>query len=227
MPAATDRVWHAYLPDVRPGALYGYRVDGPYEPERGHRFNRQQAADRPLCQGGERQVRWSDGLFGYTVGDPAADLSFDTRDSAGAMPKCVVVDPAFTWGDDRPPDTPWNRTVIYECHVRGMTMRHPGVPEHLRGTYLGLASDPVIDHLLGLGVTAVELMPVHQFVADRHLVEQGLTNYWGYNSIAFFAPHVGYATGGRAAGDRVQVHGAHVAPGRARGHPRRRLQPHR
>jgi glycogen operon protein len=108
----------------------------------------------------------------------------------------MVVDPAFTWGDDRPPHTPWNRTVIYECHVRGMTMRHPGVPEHLRGTYLGLASDPVIDHLTSLGVTAVELMPVHQFLADRRLVEQGLTNYWGYNSIAFLAPHVGYATGG-------------------------------
>ena len=112
------------------------------------------------------------------------------------MPKCVVIDPAFTWGDDRPPATPWNRTIIYECHVRGMTMRHPGVPEHLRGTYLGLASDPVVDHLLGLGITAVELMPVHQFVNDRHLIEQGLANYWGYNSIGFLAPHVGYATGG-------------------------------
>ena len=112
------------------------------------------------------------------------------------MPKCLVVDPAFTWEDDRRPNTPWNQTVIYETHVRGMTTRHPGVPEHLRGTYLGLASDPIIDHLLGLGVTAVELMPVHHFVADRHLVDQGLTNYWGYNSIAFLAPHVGYATGG-------------------------------
>ncbi len=124
------------------------------------------------------------------------DLSFDTRDSAAAMPKSVVVDPAFTWQDDHAPNTPWNKTVIYEAHVRGMTMRHPAVPEHLRGTYLGLASDPVVDHLLGLGVTAVELMPVHQFIADRQLVERGLTNYWGYNSIAFLAPHVGYATGG-------------------------------
>ncbi len=124
------------------------------------------------------------------------DLSFDSRDSAGAMPKCLVVDPAFTWDDDRAPNTPWNQTVIYEAHVRGMTERHPGVPEHLRGTYLGLASDPVIDHLVELGVTAVELMPVHHFVNDRHLVDQGLTNFWGYNSIAFLAPHVGYATGG-------------------------------
>ena len=141
-------------------------------------------------------IRWSDELFGYTIGDPDVDLSFDTRDSAGAMPKCVVVDPAFTWDDDRSPNTPWNQTVIYEAHVRGMTERHPGVPEHLRGTYLGLASDPIIDHLIELGVTAVELMPVHHFVNDRHLVDQGLTNYWGYNSIAFLAPHVGYATGG-------------------------------
>ena len=130
------------------------------------------------------------------MGDARDDLSFDSRVSAGAMPKSVVVDPAFTWQDDRAPRTPWNKTVIYEAHVRGMTMRHPAVPEHLRGTYLGIASDAVVDHLLGLGVTAIELMPVHQFVADRQLVERGLTNYWGYNSIAFLAPHVGYATGG-------------------------------
>jgi isoamylase len=196
MAAATDRVWHAYLPDVRPGALYGYRVDGPYKPEEGHRFNPAKLLIDPYAKAVSGTIRWSDELFGYTIGDPAVDLSQDPRDSAGAMPKCVVADPAFTWGDDRAPNTPWNRTVIYECHVRGMTMRHPGVPEDLRGTYLGLASDPIIDHLVGLGVTAVELMPTHQFVADRHLVERGLTNYWGYNSIAFLAPHVGYATGG-------------------------------
>jgi glycogen operon protein len=196
MAAATDRVWHAYLPDVRPGALYGYRIDGPYKPEEGHRFNPAKLLIDPYAKAVSGTIRWSDELFGYTIGDPAEDLSQDPRDSAGAMPKCVVADPAFTWGDDRAPNTPWNRTVIYECHVRGMTMRHPGVPEDLRGTYLGLASDPIIDHLVGLGVTAVELMPTHQFVADRHLVERGLTNFWGYNSIAFLAPHVGYATGG-------------------------------
>jgi isoamylase len=196
MPAATDRVWHAYLPDVRPGTLYGYRVDGPYQPEQGHRFNRNKLLIDPYAKAVSGQILWSDDLFGYTIGDEASDLSFDQRDSAGAMPKCVVIDPAFTWGDDRPPTTPWNRTVIYECHVRGMTKEHPGVPEHLQGTYLGMASDPVIDHLVGLGVTAVELMPVHQFASDRHLVDQGLTNYWGYNSIGFFAPHTGYATGG-------------------------------
>jgi isoamylase len=196
MPAATDRVWHAYLPDVRPGTLYGYRVDGPYAPEQGHRFNRHKLLIDPYAKAVNGPIRWSDDLFGYTIGDPAADLSFDRRDSAGAMPKCVVIDPAFTWGDDRPPATPWNRTVIYECHVRGMTKQHPGVPEPIQGTYLGMASDPVIDHLLGLGVTAVELMPVHQFAADRHLVDQGLTNYWGYNSIAFLAPHESYASAG-------------------------------
>ena len=201
MPAATDRVWHAYLPDVRPGALYGYRVDGPYAPEEGHRFNRHKLLIDPYARALSGTIRWSDELFGYRVGDPAEDLSYDRRDSAGAMPKCVVVDPAFTWGDDRSPATPWNRTVIYECHVRGMTMLHPGVPEHLRGTFLGLASDPVVDHLVDLGVTAVELMPVHHFVHDRHLVRLGMRNYWGYNSLAYFAPHVEYASGGP--GDQV------------------------
>jgi glycogen operon protein len=196
MPEQTDNVWHVYLPDVRPGALYGYRVDGPYEPHRGHRFNANKLLIDPYAKAVSGPIRWSDELFGYTIGDPEEDLSFDTRDSAGAMPKCLVVDPAFTWDDDRSPNTPWNQTVIYETHVRGMTARHPGVPDHLRGTYLGLASDPIIDHLVGLGVTAVELMPVHHFVDDRHLVDHGLTNYWGYNSIAFLAPHVGYATGG-------------------------------
>jgi isoamylase len=196
MAERTDNVWHAYLPDVRPGALYAYRVDGPYEPTSGHRFNPSKLLIDPYAKAVSGPIRWSDELFGYRIGDEQEDLSFDSRDSAGAMPKCLVVDPAFTWEDDRAPNTPWNQTVIYETHVRGMTARHPGVPEHLRGTYLGLASDPIIDHLLGLGVTAVELMPVHHFVADRHLVDQGLTNYWGYNSIAFLAPHVGYATGG-------------------------------
>src|SRR6202453_1012164 len=192
----TDQVWHVYLPDVRPGALYGYRVDGPYDPDAGHRFNPNKLLIDPYAKAVSGPIDWSDDLFGYTVGDPAEDLSFDTRDSASALPKSVVVDPSFTWQDDRPPRTPLNRTVIYETHVRGMTMQHPGVPAHLRGTFLGLASDPIVDHLLNLGVTAVELMPVHHFVADRNLVARGLTNYWGYNSIAFFAPHVGYATGG-------------------------------
>ncbi len=199
MPQATDHVWHAYLPDVRPGALYGYRVDGPWAPEEGHRFNRAKLLIDPYAKAISGPIRWSDELFGYEIGHPEQDLRRDNRDSAGAMPKSVVVDQAFTWGDDRSPGTPWNRSIIYETHVRGLTKRHPGVPEHLRGTYLGLTCDPVLDHLTSLGITAVELLPVHQFVRDRALVERGLTNYWGYNSIGFFAPDVGYATEGGAA----------------------------
>jgi glycogen operon protein len=196
MPAATDRIWHAYLPDARPGTLYGYRVDGPYRPQEGHRFNPHKLLIDPYAKAITGSVRLSDEVFGYRPGDDDADLSMDDRDSAPFMPRALVVDPAFTWGDDRPPRTPANHSVIYECHVRGTTIRHPGVPEHLRGTYLGLSSDAMIDHFLSLGVTAVELMPVHQFVSERFLIEQGLTNYWGYNSIGFFAPHVEYATGG-------------------------------
>jgi isoamylase len=196
MPVSTDRIWHAYLPDVRPGALYGFRVDGPWEPQAGHRFNRNKLLLDPYAKAVSSTIRWTDEVFGYRIGSPDQDLEMDLRDSAGAMPKSVVIDQAFTWGDDRPPQIPLNRTVIYECHVKGATARHPAVPEHLRGTYLGLACDPMLDHLLGLGVTAVELLPVHQFVNDRYLVEQGLTNYWGYNTIGFFAPHVAYASGG-------------------------------
>ncbi|MGO9342380.1 MAG: glycogen debranching protein GlgX [Acidimicrobiales bacterium] len=195
MPEATDRVWHAYLPDARPGLAYGYRVDGPYAPTEGHRFNRAKLLIDPYAKAVSGEIQWSDEVFGYTVGGPDADLVRDDRDSSPVMPRSLVVDQAFTWGDDRSPRTPWNRTVIYECHVKGMTARHPGVPRQLQGTYLGLSSDPVIDHLHSLGITAVELMPVHHFLPDQYLVEQGLTNYWGYNSIAFFAPHVSYATG--------------------------------
>ncbi len=195
MPAATDRIWHAYLPDARPGTLYAYRIDGPYAPDEGQRFNAHKLLLDPYAKAVTGNFRWSDELYGYTIGDPDEDLSFDERDSAPSMPRCVVVDQAFTWGDDRRPNTPWNTTIVYECHVRGMTIWHPAVPDHLKGTYLGLASDPVIDHLLSLGVTAVELMPVHQFIPERELVERGLTNYWGYNSIAFFAPHAAYASG--------------------------------
>jgi glycogen operon protein len=195
MPSFTDRVWHCYLPEARPGTLYGYRVSGPYAPDKGHRFNAAKLLLDPYAKAVSGSFRWSDELYGYTIGDWASDMSLDGRDSAPLVPRCMVIDQAFAWGDDRRPYTPWNRTIIYECHVRGMTINHPGVPEHLRGKYLGLSSDAVIDHLLSLGVTAVELMPVHQFIPERQLVERGLTNYWGYNSIAFFAPHSAYATG--------------------------------
>ncbi|HEX9824121.1 MAG TPA: glycogen debranching protein GlgX [Actinomycetota bacterium] len=192
----TDDVWHAYLQDARPGQRYGYRVHGPYAPEDGHRFNPHKLLLDPYAKVLTGEVAWSDALFGYPVGDTEEDLVIDTRESAGSMPKSMVVDTSFTWGGDRPPRTPWHRTVIYECHVRGLTMRHPGVPEQLRGTYLGLAAEPVLDHLRSLGVTAVELLPVHHSVSEQALVDRGLTNYWGYNSIGFFAPHRAYATDG-------------------------------
>jgi glycogen operon protein len=188
----TNMVWHCYLPDVRPGQLYGYRVHGPYEPGRGHRFNPAKLLLDPYARAITDGVRWDDAVFGYRVGGPQEDLEPDTRDSAPFMPRCVVVDPSFAWGNDRHPRTPWSRTVIYECHVKGMTAQHPDVPEHIRGTYLGLCSDAIIDHLLALGVTAVELMPVHHFLDDRHLLERGLRNYWGYNTIGFFAPDARY-----------------------------------
>jgi len=198
LPERTDLIWHAYLPDVRPGQLYGYRVHGPYDPEHGHRFNPAKLLLDPYAKALSGTIRWSDALSGYAMDRPEAerDLHPDPADSAGGLPKCVVVESAFSWGDDRQPRTPWNRTVIYECHVKGMTMLHPEVPEPLRGTYLGLATDPIIDHLKGLGVTAVELLPVHHFVTERRLYELGLVNYWGYGSIGFFAPDVRYATAG-------------------------------
>jgi len=193
----TDLIWHCYLPEARPGLLYGYRVHGPYEPERGHRFNPNKLLIEPYAKLLEGRLRWSDAHFGYRLGHAKADLSFDRRDSAAGMPKCSVIDPAFTWAEDRPPRTPWADTVIYEAHVRGLTMRHPQVPAELRGTYAGLATAPVIDHLLRLGVTAIELMPVHAFADDRHLLDRGLRNYWGYNTIGFFTPEMTYsATGG-------------------------------
>ncbi|MGA2873862.1 MAG: glycogen debranching protein GlgX [Candidatus Dormibacteria bacterium] len=196
MSPASDWVWRCYLPDLRPGSLYGYRVDGPWAPKEGYRFNKAKLLIDPCAKAVSGPIRWSDEFFGRSSVGPDNDLILDPRDSAGGMPKSVVVDQAFTWGEDHAPRIPWNHTVIYECHVRGLTMTDPRVPENLRGTFLGLSSDAVVDHLLDLGVTAVELMPVHQFVADRHLVEQGLTNYWGYNSIAYFAPHAGYSSGG-------------------------------
>ncbi len=193
----TDQVWHVYLPDARPGQLYGLRVFGPYAPADGHRFNPNKLLLDPYAKAISGGIRWSDVLFGYVVEQD--DLVPDERDSAGAMPKSVVVDSAFTWGDDRSPNTPWNRTVIYECHVKGISKLHPDVPEELRGTYLGLASDPLIDHLVSLGVTAVELLPVQHMMDERMLVERGLSNYWGYNTIGFFAPDPRFCTGGLGA----------------------------
>ncbi len=192
----TDQVWHCYLPDVRPGQFYGYRVAGPYEPNNGLRFNPNKLLIDPYAKAITGAIKWSNALFAYKVGGREEDLEPDPDNSAGGVPKCVVIDPAFTWEEDRPLRIPWNRTIIYECHVKGMTMLHPDVPDRLRGTYLGLCSDPMIEYFQSLGITAVELLPVHQFVVDRHLAERGLTNYWGYNSIGYFAPDVRYAASG-------------------------------
>jgi isoamylase len=189
----TDQVWHAYLPEVLPGQLYGYRVHGPYTPEQGHRFNPNKIVLDPYARSIGRDVHWADELFGYRIGDPEADLSCDERDSTAYAPLAVVIDTAYTWGDDRPPRTPWNKTIIYEVHVKGFTQLHPDIPERLRGTYAGLASEAAIQHLIRLGITAVELLPVHHFLKDRHLMERGLTNYWGYNTLSYFAPESRYA----------------------------------
>jgi glycogen operon protein len=196
MPEQTDMAWHVFLPDVTPGLLYGYRVHGPYEPKQGHRFNPNKVLLDPYAKLVGRGTQWDDSLFGYRVGSNDQDLSFDDRDSAPYAPLAAVIDPAFTWGDDRPPQTPMHKTIIYEMHVRGFTKLHASIPENLRGTYAGLASAPAIRYLKKLGVTAVELMPVHHFLQDRHLVDRGLANYWGYNTLAYFAPEIRYASEG-------------------------------
>lgn len=210
----TDHVWHVYLPDVRPGDLYGYRVSGPYAPEQGHRFNPAKLLVDPYARALTGPVRWSDALYGYPVDGPRQDLEPSPWNSDAFVPKCVVTDDTFPWGDDRPLRTPWNRTVIYECHVKGMTARHPELPEPERGTYRGLASEPVIDHLLALGVTAVELLPVHHAVSEHALLRRGLTNYWGYNTLGFFAPDSRFATdtrGGQVTEFKSMVKALHAA----------------
>jgi len=201
----TDQVWHCYLPDARPGLLYGYRVYGPYEPKKGHRFNPNKLLLDPYAKSIHGQVKWSSADFGYRIGHRLEDLSFDRSNNAPGMPKGRVIDASFTWGDDRPPRTPWHETIIYELHVKGYTQLHPQVPPPLRGTYAGLATEPVIEHLKRLGVTAVELMPVHTFVDERNLVEKGLHNYWGYNSIGFFAPDARYSSTGRSSEFKTMV----------------------
>lgn len=187
----TDQVWHCYLPEARPGLLYGYRVHGPYDPARGHRFNPHKLLLDPYARDIVGSLEWADANYGFRLG--AGDDVMDTRDNARYMPKCRVTDPAFSWGDDRPPNIPFHEMVIYELHVRGFTIEHPEVPPALRGTYAGLATMPVIAHLKRLGVTSVELMPIHSFIDDRHLVDQGKRNYWGYNSIGYFAPDQRYS----------------------------------
>jgi isoamylase len=190
----TNGVWHIYIPGLGPGQRYGYRVHGPYEPQKGLRFNCNKLLLDPYAKGIGRELKWADELFGYQIGHSEQDLSFDEGDSAHVAPLAMVVDGNFDWSDEKRPNIPWHETVIYEAHVRGMTKLHPEIPEALRGTYAGMASDPVLHHFQKLGITAVELMPVHHFLHDRFLIEKGLRNYWGYNSLSFFAPEPSYAT---------------------------------
>ena len=192
----TNQVWHVYLPECRPGQLYAYRVDGPWDPHHGHRFNTNKLLLDPYAKAVAGSLRWDDSHYGYDVKHADQDLVKSTTDNATITPKSIVVDTAFTWGDDMRPQTPWHKTVIYEMHVKGFTMQHPDVPPELRGTYSGLASPAVLEYLSNLGVTAVELMPVHHFVSEHMHVKRGLTNYWGYNSIGFFAPDARYSSAG-------------------------------
>jgi isoamylase len=207
----TDQVWHCYLPEARPGLLYGYRVYGPYDPAKGHRFNHNKLLLDTYAKQIVGDLKWSDSHFGYRIGHRLEDLSFDRRDSAPGMLKSMVVDPAFTWGTDQLLRTPWHKSIIYELHVRGFTIQHPRVPAALRGTYAGLATAPVIDYLLKLGITAIELMPVHYFVDDRQLVAKGLRNYWGYNTIGFFAPMSRYLATGSISEFKTMVKTMHSA----------------
>jgi isoamylase len=190
----TGGAWHIFLPDVVPGQLYGYRVHGPYEPAKGLRFNPNKLLLDPYAKVIGRELRWADELFGYTVGHPDGDLKCDERDSAAFAPLAAVVDGSFDWSGESRPVIQAHETIIYEAHVRGMTMLHPDVPEALRGTFAGMSSEPIIRHLQQLGITALELMPVHYFVDDRHLVDQKLRNYWGYNTLGFFALEPRYAS---------------------------------
>ena len=199
----SHHVWHAYLPGLKPGQLYGYRVHGPFDPHSGHRYNPQKLLIDPYAKALSGTMQWNDALFGYQIGHPDLDLSYNDTDSAPYLPKSVVIDPTFDWGDDQPLHLPYHRSVIYEAHVKGFTQLHPDIPEEIRGTYAALGHPVTIKYLRDLGITALELMPVHHFLTDRHLEERGLTNYWGYNTIAFFAPDVRYAAD-KTLGHQVQ-----------------------
>ena len=204
-------IWSMYVGGMKPGQLYGFRVHGPYDPEAGHRFNPHKLLMDPYARAYDGRLRWSDALMGYRIGSARGDLSYDTRDSAFAVPKSVVGSPNFIWGKDAAPRRPWSETVIYEAHVKGMTARHPGVEPQYRGTYLGLGAPAVIDHLVKLGVTAVELMPVQAFFDDRFLIQRGLSNYWGYSTSGFFAPEPRYARAQAMTEFREMVQRLHTA----------------
>ncbi len=211
LPDCTDEVWNGYLPEAAPGLLYGFRAYGPYDPPRGHRFNHHKLLLDPYARLLSGPLRWSDALFGYRLGSPRADLSFDRRDSAPAVPKSVVVEDVFNWGDDRRPFVPWSNTVIYEVHVRGISILREDLRADLRGTFAALANPRFIDHLHRLGVTTIELMPVNAFMQDRFLLEKGLRNYWGYSPLSFFAPEPAYLSQGGLHDMRMAVRRLHAA----------------
>lgn len=196
LPERSGHIFHGYLPNIQPGQLYGFRISGPYEPENGHRFNPNKLLIDPNTKAIAGTINWHDSLFGYGIGHPDEDLSFSKTDSAPFLPKCVVIDPHFDWEDDIPPKIPYHKTIIYESHVKGLTKTHPDIPEEIRGTYAAIAHPVMINYLKELGITAVELLPVHHFISDRHLKERGLTNYWGYNTIGYFAPDIRYSSSG-------------------------------
>ncbi len=211
LPECTDEVWHGRLPGCHPGQLYGYRAHGPYAPERGHRFNPNKLLLDPHARKLAGQIDWTDALHGYRVDNEDADLSFDDRDSAVAMPKAVVTHDTFDWSNDTRPNTPWSKTVIYEAHAKGLTKLLRDVPEAERGTFAGLAHPHVIDHLKALGVTAIELLPIHAFTQDKFLQERGLGNYWGYNTLSFFTPEPRYFAGDTQDELRIAVKALHAA----------------
>ena len=211
----TDQVWHVFLPDVKPGQLYGYRVNGPYDPKHGMRFNSSKLLLDPYAKAIAGEINWADEMFGYVVGDKLEDLTRDFRDDAWGMPKAVVIDNAFDWGNDKRPGIPLHESVIYEAHVKGFTKLSPNVPEELRGTYAGVGSAAAIEYLKELGVTAIELLPVHAYVDDKVLIDRGLRNYWGYNTIGFFAPEAKYSSSGAMGGQvtefKAMVRNLHAA----------------
>jgi glycogen operon protein len=211
LPECTDEVWHGYLPEARPGQVYGYRVHGPYRPDQGHRFNPNKLLLDPYAKQLQGSLRWTDALYGYRAHSGRADMGFDRRDSAAAMPKAVVTDDAFNWGDDRAPNIPWDRTLIYETHVRGLSILRDDLAPRERGTFAALADPRVIEHLQKLGVTAVELLPVQAFAQDRFLVEKGLRNYWGYSTLSYFAPEPRYLSQGSLDEIRVAIRRLHGA----------------
>ncbi len=211
LPGRSNQIWHGYIAGLAPGQLYGYRVHGPYDPNRGHRFNPHKLLIDPYARQLSGAIRWHDALFGYRLGAHRGDLTADRRDSAPMMPKCVVEDPSYHWGDDRPPLRPWSDSLIYEAHVKGLTQFHPEIEPKARGTYAALGHPAVVEHLVKLGITAVELLPIHAFSDDRFLVEKGLRNYWGYSTLAFFAPEPRYLGASGVVGLKQAIRALHDA----------------